>query len=114
MIITFEKVQCWSPASSFNVFLEKSAPIDLSSISPNSPQYIQVGPYRVKIEIQSSGGGINSLRLGTTATTIQNIAASGAVTGSVFVFLPDAVEMISNDGTFRVLGSASGCFEIHW
>ncbi len=111
MIITLQKIQCWDPGSGFNVFLDKSAEIDLSTLTTASPHYVQVGPYRVKIEVESGGGVFKSVKIGGAKTLV---GSGNAVSGSVFMFLNNEVERVSMDGTFNTLGSASGCFEIHW
>jgi hypothetical protein len=110
MIFTLQKVQCWSPGTSFNVFLEKSAPIDMATLS-DSAQYVQVGPYKVKLEIVGKKG-LAGLKIGARAQGLSDLANTGAVSGSVFVFLPEGVES-TFDG-IGALGSASGCFEVHW
>jgi hypothetical protein len=110
MMFTLQKVQCWSPGTSFNVFLEKSAPIDIAALSDRA-QYVQVGPYKVKLEIIGKKG-LAGLKIGNQGLALADIAEAGAVSGSVFVFMQDGVET-TFDGV-GVLGSASGCFEIHW
>jgi hypothetical protein len=115
MMITLEKVQCWEPGTGFNVFLDKSAEIDLAEIAKKrTAQYVQVGPYRVKIDIDSGSGGpsIKGLRVGTS--NFAPLASSDVVSGSVFVYLPTEVERVSMNGNPTTLGSASGCFEVHW
>lgn len=111
MKITLQKVQCWDPGSGFNVFLEKSTEIDLAALSPQQANYVQVGPYRVKIEVEGAGGGAKVLSLGGAKTLV---GGEGAVSGSIFLFLDGVVEKVSMDGKYTTLGSASGCFEIHW
>jgi hypothetical protein len=110
MNITLQKVQCWSPGSSFNVFLEKTTSIDLAALGDRA-QYVQVGPYKVKLEIVGKKG-LAGLKLGARSLALDDLADLGALTGSVFVFMPDGVEC-TIDGV-GALGSASGCFEIHW
>lgn len=112
MVIQLQKLQCWDPGSGYNVFLNESAPIDLTALKGGA-KYVQCGPYRVKIEVEGHDDKVTSLKFGSAGGVIKNIASSDSVSGSVFVFL-DNIEKVSTDGKFTLLGSASGCFEIHW
>jgi len=111
MQFTLQKVQCWSPGTSFNVFLEKTQPIDLSTLSEASEQTIQVGPYKIKLSIVGKKG-LAGLKIGSKGLSLSEMADTSAVSGSVFVFLPEGV--VSDAGAVSALGSASGCFEFHW
>lgn len=111
MEVTFQKVQCWTPGTAFNVFLERTQPIDIAALAESTrKQTIQVGPYQIELSIV--GKGIDGLRVGSKGVALSTIGDTRALSGSVFVFLPEGVTS-SFDGV-GALGSASGCFEIHW
>ena len=109
-----KEVYCWEKGSSYAPFIQETAVIefgDLTSLAKGENcKYIQNGPYRIKICIDSSGGGIKGATLRLGGDTIADVASLDGH-GEIFMFMPvDRVNFI--DG--KVLGSAEGCFKIRW
>lgn len=125
MQIVLKNLRCWDPGSGYSVFLPETTPIDLTSLMSGSsdPKYVQVGPFRLKIEVEtasaSSTAGKNPSPVSTSAKPMMKVAGQVVPfgwensSGSVF-YDTDAVERVSTDGTMRIMGSARGCFDVSW
>ncbi|ODR93434.1 hypothetical protein AUC69_04330 [Methyloceanibacter superfactus] len=107
------EVYCWEKGSSFAPFINETESIefgDLNSLAKGENcKYIQNGPYRIKICIDSPNGGTKGATLRAGENTVDVVSFDGH--GEVFMFMP--VERVNvTDG--KVLGSAEGCFKIRW
>ena len=115
MKIWLENIQCWETEGGFKASLDKTPSIDLTELGTSGkPAEIQIGPYRINIEIMSdidSDTGEVKVGLKIAGRKLNINLKHGH--GKLFMYSSE-VDLLSPQDPSNVFGKAHGCFDLLW
>ena len=115
MKIWLENIQCWETEGGFKASLDKTPVIDLTELAPSGkPAEIQIGPYRINIEIISDiDPDTGEVQVGLKAAGRKLNINLKHGHGKLFLYSSE-VDLLSAQNPSNVFGKAHGCFDLFW